>query len=162
MSCSGSPRLLEAGREERGDRNISAGPSLALDNSLGCCQSQDLAKGTFSLIQHRHSHTHIYFPFTCLVDRSKHWSGLLGKEEVNLAHLVHKMDIFPDHLKGKHKVLSCRRTKDCWRIWNYFLERRLQDKVTGVTLDKIILSSQCFYTKEILKLKNPGRSLILL
>lgn len=107
------------------------------------------------------SHAYV-LSFTCLVDRSKHWSGLLGKEEVNLAHLVHKMDIFPDHLKGKHKVLSCRRTEDCWRIWNYFLERRLQDKVTGVTLDKIILSSQCFYTKEILKLKNPGRSLILL
>lgn len=121
------------------------------------------AEGTFILTQHGHSHTHTSFPFTCPMDRSKHWNGLLGKEERGLAHLVRGLYIFPDHLKGKHKALSCRRTEDCWRIWNYFLDRRkLQDKMTAVILDKILLSSQCFHTKEILKLKNPERSLILL
>ena len=121
------------------------------------------AKGAFSLIQYSHSHTRTSFPFTCLMARSKHWNGLLGKEEVDLVYLVGGLYAFPDYLKGKCEALSCRRTEDCWRIWKYFLDRRrTQDKMTAVILDKILLSSQCFHTKEILKLKNLERSLILL
>lgn len=165
MSCSGNPRLLEAGWEKREDGNISARPSLALDTSLGFCQSQDtgLKRPLFW------SSTAI---LTCICPFSSPtwWTGVSiemffwgKKKEVDLTHLVHGLYVFPDHLKGKCKASNCRRTEDCWRIWNYFLYRRkLQDKMTAVISDKILLSSQCFHTKEILKLKDPERILVVL
>lgn len=113
-------------------------------------RAKTLGQGTFSLIQCSCSHTHI-LPFTCLMVSSKHWKGLLGKQDIGLTHLVHGLYVFPYTSKTSMRLWAVEGLR------NYLLKkRRPQDKMSAVILDKILLSSQ-YCTKETPKLKNHKR-----